>query len=182
MDDACFSLETDTSKDPRALLQKHAFCFLREAGWRIERHKRSCRKYEETFFRSPEGKIFREFPTAWRSCGQSLLVDRYNFTVADDGRLYTDVNQFWSDVITMLNDIEEESNSTNICDSLAYRWTVLDPFVSLVLVHRKISLLKRGVAVKAVPSLATYKRKKHDADKLLLQSPLSDSSLPCRSS
>ncbi|GLU18080.1 hypothetical protein SLE2022_344000 [Rubroshorea leprosula] len=197
LDESNISLETDSKKDPRLLLQSHAFGLLRQAGWSIEKRKRPCRKYVDTIYRSPKGRVFREFSRAWRSFGQSLLADRYNFIIKEnDGRLYTDISQLWSDLLNTLKDIEKESNQTNLSDVLVHWWNVLDPFVTLVFIDRKIGSLRKGVEVKAARSLVSDMTKKNDVDTALnimdtagnifyqgeVLAHLCDSSLPCKSS
>ncbi|XP_039029602.1 increased DNA methylation 1-like [Hibiscus syriacus] len=153
----------DTKKDPRPLLRIHVFHFLRRAGWSIERRKRPCRTYVETVYRSPEGRLFREFPNVWRFFGQVLLADWYNFTLDNNGKKWTDMSHFWSDLLDMLANIEKDFNQPNLPHALAHYWTILDPFVNVVFVNRKIGSLRKGDEVKAVSSLAIQKNKKNDA-------------------
>ncbi|KAE8674486.1 Acyl-CoA N-acyltransferase with RING/FYVE/PHD-type zinc finger protein, putative isoform 2 [Hibiscus syriacus] len=153
----------DTKKDPRPLLQIHVFHLLRRAGWSIERRKRPCRTYVETVYRSPEGRLFREFPNVWRFFGQVLLADWHNFTLDNNGKKWTDMRQFWSDLLDMFANIEKEFNQLNLPHTLAHYWTILDPFVNVVFVNRKIGSLRKGDEVKAVSSLAIQKNKKNDA-------------------
>ncbi|GMI79494.1 hypothetical protein HRI_001618800 [Hibiscus trionum] len=153
----------DSKKDPRPLLQIPVFHMLRRAGWSIEKRKRPCRTYVETIYRSPEGRLFREFPNVWRFFGQVLLADSHNFTLDDNGKKWTDMSQFWSDLLDTLANIEKEFNQPNLPHTLAHYWTILDPFVNVVFVNRKIGSLRRGDEVKAVSSLAIRKNKKNDA-------------------
>ncbi|KAE8667811.1 Increased DNA methylation 1 [Hibiscus syriacus] len=155
--------ELDSKKDPRPLLQRPVFNILRRAGWSIERRKRPCRTYVETVYRSPEGRLFREFPNVWRFFGQVLLTNSHNFTVDNSGKKWTDMDQFWSDLLDLLMRIEKECNQPNLPHTLAHYWTILDPFVNVVFVNRKIGSLRKGDEVKAVSSLAIQKNKKNDA-------------------
>ncbi|KAK8633376.1 hypothetical protein V6N13_014222 [Hibiscus sabdariffa] len=162
VDDCNISAAIDSKKDPRPLLQIHIFHMLRRAGWSIEKRKRPCRTYVETVYRSPEGRLFREFPNVWRFFGQVLLADGHNFTLDNNGKKWTDMSQFWSDLLDMLANIEKEFSQPNLPHTLAHYWTILDPFVNVVFVNRKIGSLRKGDEVKAVSSLA-FRNKKNDA-------------------
>ncbi|MBA0561671.1 hypothetical protein Golob_018474 [Gossypium lobatum] len=151
----------DSKKDPRPLLQTHVFRILRSAGWSIERRKRSCRTYVETVYRSPEGRLFREFPNVWRYFGQVLFSDSCNFVLDNDGKKWTDMSQFWSDLLDTLANIEKELNQPNVSYTLAHYWAILDPFVNVIFVNRKIGSLRKGAEVKAGSSLATQINKKN---------------------
>ncbi|XVE50112.1 hypothetical protein DITRI_Ditri01bG0135500 [Diplodiscus trichospermus] len=154
---------TDSKKDPRPLLQSHVFNILKGAGWSIERRKRPSRNYMDTVYRSPEGRLFREFPKVWRFCGQVLLADRYNFILESDGKKWNDLNQFWSDLLDTLMNIEKEVNLPNLSNALAQHWTLLDPFVTVVFIKRKIGSLRKGDEVNAGRSLVIQNKKKNDA-------------------
>ncbi|MFQ6650599.1 hypothetical protein Gotur_022821 [Gossypium turneri] len=153
---------TVSKKDPRPLLQSHVFHILKGAGWSIERQKRPSRSYMDTVYRSPEGRLFRAFPKVWRFCGQVLLADRYDFMLENDGKKWTDMIQFWSDLLETLLNIEKGINQTNLSNALAQHWTLLDPFVTVVFINRKIGSLRKGDEVKAGRSLVIEKNKKND--------------------
>ncbi|EOY13226.1 Acyl-CoA N-acyltransferase with RING/FYVE/PHD-type zinc finger protein, putative isoform 1 [Theobroma cacao] len=153
----------DPSKDPRPLLQSHVFHILKGAGWSIERRKRPSRNYMDTVYKSPEGRLFREFPKVWRICGQVLLADRYNFMLENDGKKWTDMSQFWSDLLDTLTNIEKEVDQLNLSNALAQHWSLLDPFVTVVFINRKIGSLRRGDEVKAGRSLVIENNKQNDA-------------------
>ncbi|XVF78768.1 hypothetical protein PTKIN_Ptkin14bG0162700 [Pterospermum kingtungense] len=150
----------DPEKDPRPLLQSHVFHILERLGWSIERRKRPSRNYMDTVYKSPEGRLFREFPKVWRFCGQVLLADRY-FTMETDGKKWSDMSQFWSDLLDTLSNVEKEVNQPNISNALAQHWTLLDPFVTVVFINRKIGSLRKGDEVKAGRSLVVEKNKKN---------------------
>ncbi|XP_022717257.1 increased DNA methylation 1 [Durio zibethinus] len=163
VDDSNISGAIESKKDPRPLLQSHVFHILKGAGWSIERRKRPSRSYMDTVYRSPEGRLFREFPKVWRFCGQVLLADRYNFMLENDGKKWTDMSQFWSDLLDALMNIQKEVNQANLSNALAQHWTLLDPFVTVVFINRKIGSLRKGDEVKAGRSLVIESNKKNDA-------------------
>ncbi|KAF5728056.1 hypothetical protein HS088_TW21G00199 [Tripterygium wilfordii] len=136
LDSSCVSLKTDCGKDPRPRLQNHIMHFLMSAGWSVERSKRPSRKYMDTIYRSPTGRLYHEFPKAWRFCGQLLSGDGNSLVREDNGKKWTDISQFFSDLLDTLMNIEKENNQSDLAAALAHQWMLLDPFVSLVYIQR----------------------------------------------
>ncbi|KDP32523.1 hypothetical protein JCGZ_14726 [Jatropha curcas] len=157
------TLKMDSKKDPRPFLQSHIIHLLAALGWCIERRKRPSRKYPETVYRSPEGRMFREFPKVWRVCGQTLYADRYNLVKEENVKEWTDISHFWSDLSVALLNIEKEIDQTDFVNTLAHQWSLLDPFVNVVFIDRKIGLLRKGDTVKTAGSLVIDKHEKNDA-------------------
>ncbi|WCJ32251.1 Acyl-CoA N-acyltransferase with RING/FYVE/PHD-type zinc finger protein [Euphorbia peplus] len=153
----------DFKKDARIFLQNHAFRIFFKMGWRVEKRKRTCRKYLETAYLSPEGKLFREFSKAWRFCGQILHANRYNLMQEDNDKEWTNFSQFWSDLSDALMKIEKKIDQADSGNVLAYQWRLLDPFVNAVLIERKLMSLKKGDPVKAASSFVVRKNVKNDA-------------------
>ncbi|PON98417.1 Methyltransferase [Trema orientale] len=147
------ALKTSSNKDPRPVLHYHVADLLRASGWRIERRKRPSRQYMETVYRTPKGRPVREFPKVWRLCGEFLFVDRYG-SVGEDDRKWTNISQFWSDLSDTLLILKKETNVSE----LSYRWRLLDPFVIVALIDRKIGALRKGEVVKATKSIVLTDR------------------------
>ncbi|RDX83497.1 Increased DNA methylation 1, partial [Mucuna pruriens] len=146
-------------EDPRTILQFHIVQLLRMAGWSIEKRHRPSRRYMESVYRTPEGKPIREFTKAWRLCGQLLSVEKCNLMYRDY-KEWTDISQFWSDLSSALINVEKtKTQSEDPVAILAYRWWLLDPFVVVIFVDRKIGALKKGEVVKATWSLVSSKYK-----------------------
>lgn len=142
-------------EDPRTILQFHIVQLLRMAGWSIEKRQRPCRRYAESVYRTPKGKPVREFTKAWRLCGQQLCVEKCNL-MCRDYKEWTDITQFWSDLSSALINVEKTKTHSEDLDAiLAYRWRLLDPFVVVIYVNRKIGALKKGEVVKATWSLVS---------------------------
>lgn len=154
---ALSNVELKTNKDPRPLLQSHVTDLLRAAGWHFERRKRPSRQYMETVYRTPKGRPIREFPKAWRLCGELLFADRYT-SVEEDDKKWTNISQFLSDLSDTVLILEKEMNLSE----LSYRWRLLDPFVIVALIDRKIGALRKGEVVKATRSIATGRSTKSD--------------------
>lgn len=156
------SFKLDAKTDPRSLLQNHIFDLLTAAGWAIERRKRPSRKYMDTIYRSPGGRLFREFPKVWRVCGETLLADGSNVVPEDNGREWTDINHFHTDLFDTLINMQKVMNKSNLANELACQWCLLDPFVLVIFIDRKIGSLRKGDVVKAARSFIVDKREKSD--------------------
>ncbi|CAJ1957428.1 unnamed protein product [Sphenostylis stenocarpa] len=156
------STNVDISKqeeDPRTILQFQIVQLLTLAGWSIEKRQRPSRRYPESVYRTPEGKPIREFTKAWRICGELLSVEKCNL-VCRACKEWTDISQFWSDLSSALINVEKTKiQSEDPAAILAYRWWLLDPFVVVIFVDRKIGALKKGEVVKATWSLVSSKYK-----------------------
>ncbi|KAM7279650.1 hypothetical protein ACFE04_006784 [Oxalis oulophora] len=166
LDDSDISLLMDPKKDPRILLQKYIFYLLRIAGWDIEKRQRPSRKYMDTIYKSPEGRIFRDFPTVWKTFGEKLLEKKQILGLDADCSQWGDISQFFSDMLNTLKKLEEGCNQSNLDDALLHHWRILDPFVSVVFIYRKVGSLRKGDPVKAAPSLMIKKKRKTKNDAL----------------
>ncbi|KAI6687212.1 hypothetical protein NL676_024040 [Syzygium grande] len=151
------------AKEPRRLLQHHAFHLLMAAGWLITMHQRPSRRYTEYKFRSPAGRSFREFSKAWISCGQMLLVNQCALVQEDESKEWNDFSLFLSDLTKLLLSIERELNQSELSRSLAHRWNLLDPFVAVMFLDKKIGILRKGEVVKVRPSLLTDMNRRRNA-------------------
>lgn len=149
--------KTDPKEDPRPLLYMHVVQLLTGAGWRVEKRKRPCRKYVEKVYRSSGGNLYREFPKAWRAFINHLDANRYILVQEADGKQWTDIHHFWNDLSGALLDIEKEVNNADLSNSLALRWSLLDPFVNAVFIDRKVGFLRKGYGVKVGRSLVIDK-------------------------
>lgn len=149
-------MKKDTSKDPRPLLQYDVNRLLEAAGWHIQRRKRPSRAYMESVYITPKGRLIREFPKAWRLCGELLFANWCSLLQRGDAKEWTDINQFWSDLSGALVSFEKEMNQPEPATELAYWWWLLDPFVIVVFIERKILALRKGEIVKATQSLDIF--------------------------
>ncbi|GAB4846558.1 hypothetical protein Ancab_025563 [Ancistrocladus abbreviatus] len=146
-------LKSDCKKDPRLLLRHAVFQLLRQSGWSIERRKRRSRAYPEFVYRSPEGRPIREFIKAWNLCGQKLFTHGSHLMHIEEKKLWNDIDQFLSDLSKTLRYIENEMKDWELMAAIAHKWTLLDPFVNVVFVERKIHTLRSGNVVEAKSSV-----------------------------
>lgn len=157
------SPSVESLKDPRPLLHDHINHVLIAAGWSIEKRKRNSRPHEESVYRSPEGRPIREFPKAWRLCGENLFADRYSLVQENDAKEWTDISQFWSNLSNVLTYIDKKINEAETAITLAHRWSLLDPFITVVFIDKKIGALRKGNAVTAKRSIVVEKKQKNNA-------------------
>lgn len=157
------SLKMETKMDPRSLLHGRVCQLLTEAGWTVEKLKRPSRRYVETQYRSPTGRLFREFYKAWRACGQTIFADRYELLPPDEGKEWTDINKFYNDLLGTLTSIEKNITQSDPANALVHQWSLLDPFVFVVYFDRKIGSLKKGGVVKAARTIIVDRIQENDA-------------------
>ncbi|KAG2681709.1 hypothetical protein I3760_11G156900 [Carya illinoinensis] len=170
MDGLNLYLKTDPVKDPRPLIQYYVIHLLEESGRHIERRKRPSRRYMESVYLTPKGKPIREFPKVWRLCGELLFEDRCIFMQEDDGKEWVDFSHFYSDLSDVLMNVEREMNHSETTSTLDQRWRLLNPFVTVVFIDRKIGALRKGEVVKVTKSLVIDKKEKTDAVLVLTSS------------
>ncbi|GFS31499.1 acyl-CoA N-acyltransferase with RING/FYVE/PHD-type zinc finger protein [Actinidia rufa] len=143
----------DCMKDPRPPLRNQIQNLLRTAGWEIGWRKRGDKCNAAFIYFSPQGgSPVREFRRAWNLCGQSLFAGK-NVIVQQDGKKWTDITDFWSDLSNTIIKIEEELTNTVTSAALAHWWYLLDPFANMVFIDKKIGTLREGKVVRARRSL-----------------------------
>lgn len=145
-------------EDPRFILQFHIVQLLTLSGWSIGKHQRPCRRWMESFYKTPKGKTIREFTKVWRLCGHLLSVEKCK--VPYEGRKeWAGINDFWSDLLSTLKNVDKSKTQSETTAMLAYQWWLLDPFVVVIYFDRKIGALKKGEVIKASSSLVSSKGK-----------------------
>lgn len=137
-------------------LESYAHSLLTDAGWIIEPRVRRERNKLAFFFKKPDEGIARSsLSSAWKTCGERLLYTASESEKNDQGREWSDVNEFWSDLQDVLAYIDMKTQQQENKLSLIRRWQLLDPFLAVVFINRKISILRRGKSLRAVKS-ATF--------------------------
>ncbi|KAJ4982480.1 hypothetical protein NE237_033317 [Protea cynaroides] len=142
----------DSATDLRPRLRYHVNHLLKAAGWGISTRKRSDRNNLAPLYISPKGKRERAFQKAWRSCGGSLLADRYSLMQESYEKQWVGISEFWSDLSATLVKIEKEMHQIET-SSLAHLWNILDPYVTVVYIDKKVGALRVGKLVKATKSV-----------------------------
>lgn len=135
-----------STKDPRPLLRNYIQDLLRGSGWEIRKRERADKVSGEYVYSTPHTRrLIREFHKAWNLCGQSLSIDRDSLLL-EDGKEWNNMTSFWSDLSLTVRKIDNEP-------SLAQWWCLLDPFVNVVFIEKKLNMLKAGEVVRAKSSL-----------------------------
>ncbi|XP_021773793.1 uncharacterized protein LOC110737755 isoform X2 [Chenopodium quinoa] len=143
-------LNCDNMKDAHAILRSRVYLLLEKAGWSPEKRIRNDGR-NRYVYRSPDGKLVREFSKVWDLVGQRLFAyGNSKVTVSD--KEWTNVHQFCSDMYETLRYIDSIMPDGKPKCSLSCQWRLLDPFVNVVLVNRKIHALRAGTVVKAKQS------------------------------
>ncbi|MCD9643543.1 hypothetical protein HAX54_031126 [Datura stramonium] len=188
LDEAELLTIKDSPNDPRPLLRYHIHRLLRAAGWKIGRRKRNNKFHGigEYVYKSPEGRPIREFWRAWTLCGQSLFTYADGIFPEKDCRLWSDMTQFLSDLSGTVMEIEEKLDTLETASALAWLWSLLDPFATVVFIDKTLRFLKEGKTIKAKMTLASTPVKNNrlknvdDAGNLLGERNLQNQ--PCSSS
>ncbi|XP_073106619.1 increased DNA methylation 1-like [Elaeis guineensis] len=145
----------DFIRDLPDRLRAHANCLLIDAGWKIEPRRRSDRTKMASYFIAPvpvQGPAITSLSQAWRTCGQKLYADASESEQNECGREWENVDRFWGDLADVLVFIEKKTQASENSLPLLQRWQLLDPFIAVVCIDRKIGVLREGEALKAVNS------------------------------
>ncbi|KAJ1266801.1 hypothetical protein BS78_07G006100 [Paspalum vaginatum] len=146
------------SRDLPDQLEAHAHRLLRDAGWSIRPRMRSDRPKVAYCFTAPEremGAVRSSLAQAWRACGQRLVRDASGGS-SELGRLpveWSDVERFWKDLVDAVDSVGRMTlTAADGAATLLRRWQLLDPFVAVVFIDKRISALQKQRTVRAVDS------------------------------
>uniref|UniRef100_A0A0E0KQU8 DNA 3'-5' helicase n=1 Tax=Oryza punctata TaxID=4537 RepID=A0A0E0KQU8_ORYPU len=138
-------------------LRLHANLLMMDAGWKIDGKERWDKSKVDHVYESPD-KVMRLFslPRAWKCFGQWLLINSSGFGGNDYGRIWFNIHDFLSDLKNTLLCLEYEVRLPKQSLSFLNQWQLLDPFMAVVCIDKKVRALKKGVALKAVNSTVTF--------------------------
>ncbi|XP_073003851.1 uncharacterized protein [Typha latifolia] len=140
-------------KDLPNRLRSHAHHLLISAGWKIGCNKRKGETKRDYVYRPPEeGPLLYSLPRAWLSFGKWLFVDASRSEREENARQWFNVDEFWCDLMDTVTYIEEEIQCSDNSLSALLRWQLLDPFMAVVCIDKKVGVLRGGIALKAVNS------------------------------
>uniref|UniRef100_A0A0D9W543 DNA 3'-5' helicase n=1 Tax=Leersia perrieri TaxID=77586 RepID=A0A0D9W543_9ORYZ len=156
-------------------LRLHANLLMMDAGWKIDGKERGDKSKVDHVYESPD-KLMRLFslPRAWKCFGQWLLINSSSFVGNDYGRVWFNIHDFLIDLKNTLLCIEYEVRLPKQSLSFLNQWQLLDPFMAVVCIDKKVKALKKGVALKAVNSTVTFVSR---TDSKLLTSRSADNTL-----
>ncbi|KAL5716053.1 hypothetical protein ACHQM5_017791 [Ranunculus cassubicifolius] len=153
-------------KDPRPRLRHHVNELFVGTGWTLEKRKRNGRNYQENVYISPKGKSFYELHKAWRAIGEILFAGKSKSTLKlmqeENARQWQNIKELWSDLAETLTYIENEMQYVEASLALTRQWTLLDPFVTKVLIDRQLGGLKEGRTARSVGTQLFDKRMRRD--------------------
>ncbi|KAL9670136.1 hypothetical protein QQ045_007687 [Rhodiola kirilowii] len=151
-------------KDARDQLNDRVTRLMEVLGWHVEVRQRDCRTYKEKVYISAEGKRVREFPKLWRLLGRGLSVNNSPGEFTNTGKCWTNLGHYCSDLSKTFARTSAMINPTDTKSKLADIWNILDPFVNLMFIDRKIGVLKKGIAVEALRSIPVDAYVKNNGD------------------
>lgn len=141
-------------------LRLHAHLLMVDAGWKIEGKERGNKSKVDLVFVAPDNvtRLF-SLSRAWKCFGQWLLMTtpcgNGNESI-DYGKEWSNMHEFVYDLKNTLLCLQHEVQRTKPALSFLYQWQLLDPFMAVVCIDKKVAALKDGVALKAVNSTVTF--------------------------
>ncbi|KAL0909834.1 hypothetical protein M5K25_020734 [Dendrobium thyrsiflorum] len=152
------SLEPFCTRDLNLQLRLHACHLLKDAGWIVQSIQRKDihkKPQFDSYYTSPEGHMFNSLSKAWVACGSRLVAISQNAGAYDETeKVWVDVDEFWADLANSLVEVNEKIQGLGKLASLLLKWCILDPFMAVVCIDKKVSALKHGMVVKAARSEA----------------------------
>ncbi|ONK58028.1 uncharacterized protein A4U43_C09F7200 [Asparagus officinalis] len=129
-------------------LRSNAYNLLTDVGWKIKTHKRKISDNVDFIYTSPGGDRVYSISKAWVMCGKGLYAKAPDSRYDEIGRKWFNIDELYVDMMNTLDFLEKETLKL----SHLLRWQLLDPFVAVVCMDRKITFLRRGKALRAVNS------------------------------
>ncbi|KAF7016570.1 hypothetical protein CFC21_030152 [Triticum aestivum] len=137
-------------------LRLHAHLLIMDAGWKIEGKERGDKSKVDLMFESPDKEIrLASLPKAWKCFGQWLLIHSPRFDGNYYGKEWFNMYEFCYDLKNTLLCLEHEVRRPKQSLSFLHQWQLLDPFMAVVCIDKKVAALRNGVALKAVNSRVT---------------------------
>ncbi|MCL7036437.1 hypothetical protein MKW94_003208 [Papaver nudicaule] len=149
------TLSNKSLKDLYSRLRGHVNYLLKAAGWAVEKKQIGNKPYADTIYKSPTGKIFTAFYKIWNLFGKSLFAD-YKMIRQENGKQWMNIKEFSSNLQeTLIHFEKEDCSQMEASYALVHQWSLLDPFVTVVMVNRQIGNLRKGIPVKAATTVVS---------------------------
>ncbi|TVU14468.1 hypothetical protein EJB05_37938 [Eragrostis curvula] len=141
-------------------LRMHAHLLMVDAGWKVEGKERGNKSKVDFVYVAPdkETRLF-SLPRAWKCLGQWLLMT----SSGSDGNESNDYGKGWLNMQDFLSDLKNtllclqyEVQRPKQFLSFLQQWKLLDPFMAVVCIDKKVAALKSGKALKAVNSTVAF--------------------------
>lgn len=134
-------------------LEAHAHRLFKDAGWTIKPRKRNDRAKMASYFTAPNREaVHTSLTQAWKFCGNKLYQSSAGSKRGGYPKEWSDVDAFWKDLTDTMAYVDRMLESQQNALTLLQRWQILDPFVAVVFISRKITALQQHKTLRAVDS------------------------------
>uniref|UniRef100_A0A0D9WBK2 PHD-type domain-containing protein n=1 Tax=Leersia perrieri TaxID=77586 RepID=A0A0D9WBK2_9ORYZ len=134
-------------------LEVHAQHLFMDAGWTIKPRKRNDRAKMACYFTAPQREVVHTSLTqAWKFCGNKLYEATPGSQRGKCPKEWSDIDTFWKDLTDTMAYIDDELVNRQDAPTLLQRWELLDPFIAVVFINRKITALQQHKTLRAVDS------------------------------
>jgi hypothetical protein len=152
---AVVSSKRSSSRDLSDQLEAHARRLLMDAGWRIRPRIRKDRPRVAYYFTAPQREaVLASLSQAWRLCGQRLRSAAGGLELGQCPAEWSDVDQFWKDLVDAMDSVGNMAVDGSA--TLLRRWQLLDPFVAVVFIDKRITALQKQKRIRAVDSSTCF--------------------------
>ncbi|XP_052151231.1 increased DNA methylation 1-like [Oryza glaberrima] len=137
-------------------LEVHAQHLFMDAGWTIKPRKRNDRAKMASYFTAPHREVVHTSLTqAWKFCGKKLYEATPCSQRGKCPKEWSDIDTFWKDLTDTMAYVDKMLVNRQDAPTLLHRWELLDPFIAVVFIGRKITALQQHKTLRAVDS-STY--------------------------
>ncbi|KAL6658706.1 hypothetical protein ACP70R_002746 [Stipagrostis hirtigluma subsp. patula] len=134
-------------------LEARAHRLLKDAGWSITPRVRNDRPKMAYYFAAPQKEVVAtSLSQAWKFCGQRLCRVPGGSECGKCSKEWSDVDQFWKDFVDTMDDVGKVAADGENSLTLLRRWQLLDPFVAVVFIDKRITALQKQKTIRAVDS------------------------------
>lgn len=134
-------------------LEAHAHRLFKDAGWTIKPRKRNDRAKMASYFTAPNREVVHTSLTqAWKFCGKKLYQASTDSKRGAYPKEWSDVDSFWKDLTDTMTIVDKMLLNQQNALTLLQRWQILDPFIAVVFISRKVTALQQRKTLRAVDS------------------------------
>ncbi|XP_062184721.1 increased DNA methylation 1-like isoform X2 [Phragmites australis] len=134
-------------------LEAHAHRLFKDAGWTIKPRKRNDRAKMASYFTAPNREaVHTSLTQAWKFCGKKLHEASADSERGRYPKEWSDVDAFWKDLTDTMAYVDKMLVNHQNALTFLQRWQILDPFIAVVFISRKITALQQRKTLRAVDS------------------------------
>ncbi|GJN25928.1 hypothetical protein PR202_gb13814 [Eleusine coracana subsp. coracana] len=150
---AVVSSKKTLGRDLPDQLEAHAHRLFKDAGWTIKPRKRNDRAKMASYFTAPNREVVHTSLTqAWKFCGKKLYEASADSKRGGYPKEWSDVDSFWKDLTDTMTIVDKMLVNQQDALTLLQRWQILDPFIAVVFISRKVTALQQRKTLRAVDS------------------------------